>query len=410
MTGFSHSQKPYSDEQSLGAITTVTHISSYSVCPLCIVRDNKQHIAAKSKDKFHMNNNTWEVIPRPRKRMILRSRRVFVVKLLFTIAALPDFAIRQMDVMIAFRNCFLIYITLVEGFTVPGNEDLVCKTPIEPLRVNINSPLPGIKRFLDFTSSKQTVVCFYKLRTVSPALYVDDLLIFASTPALVKSLFGWSIQHDRKNRTLFVHQHKYATKVINRFSDYIPYPIATPADQNFILSVSSLPTTEAEKDAINVLSYREAVDSIMYIMATYPPWQCIKHQAREPSRQRDSVQFCRRICDYAIKQSDRMASVQTPPDCLSTPEAEYIALFHCMQKPIFVKVFLRALGFAITNANHIYDDNQSCIKKCYNPEKVERHEFSITYCNTKDMISDTFTKAQDKHPFRDLRTMIFPAR
>ncbi|OWZ18297.1 hypothetical protein PHMEG_0007637 [Phytophthora megakarya] len=363
---------------------------------------NERQIAAKSEDKFHMNNNAWEVIPRPRKQKIVRSLRVFVVKytdtgeiddfkarLEYDIAykiTLPDFAIRQMDVKIAFLNCFLveIYIALAEGFTVPGNDDLVCKTPIEPLRVTINSPLPGIKRCLQSWISQ----VHKGLLSVSTN-YGRCHLLYRG----VKYLLGWAIQHDRKNRMLFLHQQKYATKVIDRFSDYIPYPIAAPADHNFKLSVSSLPTTEAEKDAIKVLSYREAVDRIMYLMAMYPIGQCIKHHAREPSRQRDSVQFCQRICDYAIKQSDRMASAQTPQGCFINNRDR--------------------LDFAITNANHIYVDNQSCIKKCYNPEKVERHEFSITYCNTKDMIADTLTKAQDKHPFRDLRTklrMIFPAR
>ncbi|POM78433.1 LOW QUALITY PROTEIN: Copia LTR rider [Phytophthora palmivora] len=74
----------------------------------------------------------------------------------------------------------------------------------------------------------------------------------------VKYLLGWSIQRDRKNRTIFLHQPKYATKVIDRFSDYIPYPIAAPADRNIKLPVSSQPITEAEKDAVKLYPYREA--------------------------------------------------------------------------------------------------------------------------------------------------------
>lgn len=87
----------------------------------------------------------------------------------------------------------------------------------------------------------------------------------------VTYLLGWSIQRDRKNRTIFIHQHKYATKLLDRFCDYIPYPIATPADRNVKPSVSSQPGSEAEKDAMKDFPYHEAVGSIMYLMVGTRP-------------------------------------------------------------------------------------------------------------------------------------------
>ncbi|KAG3111380.1 hypothetical protein PI124_g9549 [Phytophthora idaei] len=87
----------------------------------------------------------------------------------------------------------------------------------------------------------------------------------------VKHLLGWSIQRDRKNRAIFIHQHKYASEVIDRFSDYIPYRIATPAERNAKLSVSSQSSNEAEKDATKDIPYREAVGSIMYLMVATRP-------------------------------------------------------------------------------------------------------------------------------------------
>ncbi|KAE8904897.1 hypothetical protein PF005_g12538 [Phytophthora fragariae] len=92
-----------------------------------------------------------------------------------------------------------------------------------------------------------------------------------------------------------------------------------------------------------------------------------------------------------------------------------------MQEIIFLKLLLQELGFTATQANTIY--NQSCIKICYNTElhgrskhihvrycfvqeKVERHEFTVTYCGTKSMIADIFTKALDKHQFRELRAKL----
>ncbi|POM78434.1 Polyprotein [Phytophthora palmivora] len=87
---------------------------------------------------------------------------------------------------------------------------------------------------------------------------------------------------------------------------------------------------------------------------------------------------------------------------------------------IFLKLQLEEIGFATTQPNLILEDNQCCIKICYNTElskhihvrycfvqeKVERHEFSVAYCNTKYMVAGIFTKALDKHQFRELRAKL----
>ncbi|GMF17368.1 unnamed protein product [Phytophthora lilii] len=56
---------------------------------------------------------------------------------------------------------------------------------------------------------------------------------------------------------------------------------------------------------------------------------------------------------------------------LSTTEAEYIALCHCMQEMIFLKLLLHELGFATTQPNVIHEDNQSCIRISYNSSSTE---------------------------------------
>ncbi|POM64988.1 putative transposable element [Phytophthora palmivora] len=289
-----------------------------------------------------MDNQTWVLVPRPKGRKILRSRWDFVVKytgtgeidrfkarlvikgflqeygidyneifspvirmevlrLLLTIAALLDLEIHQMDVKTAFLNGFLeeeIYMAQPEGFTTPGQEDLVCKL-IKSLYGLKQAPrvwYQTLSAFLEKLGFSKLIKdsCVF-IRTIDGvtcyiAVYVDDLLIIAPTRALiselksalkkrfsmtdlgeVKYLLGWSIQRDRKNRTIFVHQHKYATKVIDRFSDYIPYPIATPADRNVKPPVSSQPVTEAEKDVMKSYPYREAVGSIIYLLG--PTWR-----------------------------------------------------------------------------------------------------------------------------------------
>ncbi|POM69402.1 LOW QUALITY PROTEIN: Polyprotein [Phytophthora palmivora] len=115
-----------------------------------------------------MDIKTWVLVPRPNGQKILRSRWVSIVKYtgtgeinrfkarmvikgflqeygidyneifslmellrnLLTIVALLDLYIHQMDVKTAFLNVFLeeeIYMAQPEGFTIPGQQDLVCK-------------------------------------------------------------------------------------------------------------------------------------------------------------------------------------------------------------------------------------------------------------------------------------------
>ncbi|OWY98262.1 Transposable element [Phytophthora megakarya] len=231
-----------------------------------------------------MDNNTWVLVTPPKGRKILSSRWVFVVKYTGTgeidrfkarqaikgllhdfgidyneifspvIRMEPDLEVHQINVKTAFLNGYLeeeTYMAQPEGFKIPGKEHVVCK---------LLKSLYGLKQAPRVWY--QTLSAFLKslgfLKLIKDRLYVDDLLIIAPTPALVselksalkkrfsmsdlgevKYLLGWSIQRDRKNRTIFIHQHKDATKVIDCFSDYIPHPIATPAERNAKRSVSS---------------------------------------------------------------------------------------------------------------------------------------------------------------------------
>ncbi|GMF42168.1 unnamed protein product [Phytophthora fragariaefolia] len=508
---------------------------------------NRWHKAAKAEYNSLMENNTWVLVPPPKGRKTLTSRWVFVVKytgtgeidrfkarlvikgflqeygidyneifslvirmevlrLLLTIAALLDLEIHQMDVKTAFLNGYLeeeIYMVQPEGFTIPGKGHLVCKL-LKSLYGLKQAPrvwYQSLSVFLESLGFQKLIKnsCVFK-RTVNNAtcyiaVYVDDLLIIAPTPALVrelksalkkrfsmtdlgevKYLLGWSIQRDRKNRTIFIHQHQYATKVLDRFSDYIPYPIATPAERNVKLSVRSQPSSEVEKDAMKNIPYREAVGSIMYLMVGTRPdmafyvrevsqflanpgmehWKAVVRGLKYLSGTKDyglrlggSLDVTSdNLADSLVAYSD--SDYANCPDTrrsvggyvtmlasspiswlsrkhhtvvLSTTEAEYIALCHCMQEVIFLKLLLKELGFTTTRGTTVYEDNQSCIKICNNPElhgrskhidiryhfvqeKVERHEFTVAYCNTKDMVADIFTKALDKHQFRELRAKL----
>ncbi|POM81904.1 LOW QUALITY PROTEIN: Retrovirus-related pol Polyprotein [Phytophthora palmivora] len=322
-----------------------------------------------------------------------------------------------------------------EGFTTPRQEDVVSSSPC---------PVPTLSAFLvKLNISKLIKNNFVFIRTIDGvtcyiAVYVDDLLIIAPTRALitelksalkkrfsmtdlgeVKYLLGWSIQPDQPNDIRPAH--KYSTKVINRLSDYILYPSATPADRNVKLSVSRQPASEAGKVAMKSYPYREAVASIMYLMIDTRPE--IAFYMREVSQFLANpgmkhwnavvreLNFLAGTKDFGIclggsqevtpdNLADRLtvysdSDYANCPDTkrsvggyvtmlsnspiswlsrkhhtvvLSTAETEYIAMCHYTQEMIFHRLLLSELGFAITQHNLLHEDNQSCNKICYNLE------------------------------------------
>jgi hypothetical protein len=94
---------------------------------------------------------------------------------------------------------------------------------------------------------------------------------------------------------------------------------------------------------------------------------------------------------------------------LSTMEAEYMALNECLKEGIWLRQLLKEMGFPQQHPTIVYEDNDSCIKFTKNPqshqrskhidiryhfnrETVDRGDFTIVGCPTKDMVADILTK------------------
>ncbi|POM79156.1 LOW QUALITY PROTEIN: Gag-pol Polyprotein [Phytophthora palmivora] len=270
-----------------------------------------------------MGNKNWVLVPRPTGREILRCRWGFLVKYtgtgkidhfkarsvikgflqeygidyneifsLMEVVLSLDLEIHQIDVKTDFLNGLLeeeIYMPQPEGFPSPGQEDLTHKESIwveQAPRVRYQTLSAFLVKLSIFKLIKSNYVFIRTIDGVTCyiAVYVDGLLIIVPTRALItelksalkkrlsitdlgemKCLLGWSIQPDRNNRTIFVQ------KVIDRHSNYILYPSATPADRNVKLPVSSQPASEAGKVAMKSYPYRETVGSIMYLMVGTRP-------------------------------------------------------------------------------------------------------------------------------------------
>jgi hypothetical protein len=113
------------------------------------------------------------------------------------------------------------------------------------------------------------------------AVYVDDLLIMASTLKTIKYiksalhnrfqmsdlgeaafLLGWSIVRNRSTRTISLYQTKYAQTILERFNHSNANPVAMPLDPSVRLSKEMEPKTPHDIEQMSKVPYREAVGSL----------------------------------------------------------------------------------------------------------------------------------------------------
>ncbi|KAK8957035.1 hypothetical protein KSP39_PZI000307 [Platanthera zijinensis] len=116
-------------------------------------------------------------------------------------------------------------------------------------------------------------------------LYVDDMLIIGKkTPRITelkrqlsskfemkdlgpaKTILGMHIRRDRGTRFLWLSQERYIRKVLQRFSMDQAKKVSTPLAAHFKLTANQCPSTPEEKEAMQKAPYASAVGSLMYAM------------------------------------------------------------------------------------------------------------------------------------------------
>ena len=368
------------------------------------------------------------------------------VRMVCSLIATEDMEADQSDVVTAFILPRLeeeIYMKQPEGFEDPEHPDWV---------LLLGSPLYGLKQSAREFNKKVDKKMLRMGLVQSPAdpciytglrgtckiiilIYVDDMIVAASTRAMVDKLkaelleefemkdlgplryfLGLEITRNRPKRLLHLSQTRYIINLVEKYNMSNAKPCYTPMEHGLQLTNAMSPATDAERQAMEKVPYRNALGSLVYAMTGtrldmaaavgvvskylanpgMQHWKAVQRIVRYANTTRMlgislggsfSHKDPKRLSGYADAdyagcldtrrsttgflfmfggpiswQSKRQTSA-----ALSTAEAEYMSLTQAAKEAIWLRALAASLGFPQDVASVIYEDNQGAIALAKNP-------------------------------------------
>jgi hypothetical protein len=270
-------------------------------------------------------------------------------------------------------------------------------------------------------------------------------------------ILGCRITRWRSRKTLKLDQELYTTSLLRKFGFLNLKPASTPMDPKARLCKEMLPKTAEEKERCENYPYRELVGSLIYLAVCTRAdiayavrelgrfmsgwgeahWTAAKRVCRYLNGSRthgvilgkkdEEYPLIRGFCDsdwasnegrksisgYLIQVYGNIvcwSSKQQVVVALSSCEAEYLATTHAAKQIMWMRNFMRELGFKEDKATSLYCDNQGTICCMRDPQShvkmkhidlryhfirwcVNNDIIDIFYIPGVDNIADLFTKA-----------------
>ena len=121
-------------------------------------------------------------------------------------------------------------------------------------------------------------------------LYVDDIMLISKSKSKISELkqmlntnfdikdlgpankiLGMTIERDRGNFSLKVHQNDYLIKVVRKFGMHNYKPVSVPLARYFVLTKSQNPSSNSEIIKMENVPYANTIGTIMYAMINTMP-------------------------------------------------------------------------------------------------------------------------------------------
>ncbi|CAJ2674023.1 unnamed protein product [Trifolium pratense] len=421
------------------------------------------------------------------------------IRVLMAIVNMYDLELEQMDVKTAFLHGELeetIYMQQPEGFVKDNSKVCLLKKSLYGLK---QSPRQWYRRFDDFLLKTGFVrsnydSCVYMMKRNEKVilyllLYVDDILMASSDKQEIqqlkeklngefemkdlgnaKRILGMDILRDRSKGELFLSQHDYLKKVVERFRMTDSKVVNTPLGHHSKLSIKQCPQSEDERKKMESTPYASGVGSIMYGMVCSRPdlsyaisvvsrfmanpgqvhWQALKWVLRYLNGSlKGGLKYTRTDpgrdalegyvdADYAGNIDTRKSlsgfvftlfgtavtwkANQQSVVALSTTQAEYIALVEGVKEAIWLKGMIGEMGIS-QGCVKIHCDNQSAIHlanhQVYHErtkhidirlhfvrDMIETKEIMVEKIASEENPADMFTKSLPRAKFKHCLDLI----
>ncbi|KAI5348230.1 hypothetical protein L3X38_001117 [Prunus dulcis] len=483
-------------------------------CNMCIVEpdsfeeadlDESWRSAMEAEFKMIEKNNTWKLVDRPFDKPVIGVKWVYKVKLNLdgtvqknkarlvakALVAQKEWNLFQLDVKSAFLNGILkeeVYVEQPQGYVQESKETKVYR---------LNKALYGLKQAprawydeidayfntAGFKKSLSEATLYIKTSDTSGiiivSLYVDDIIYTGSCPKMLEEFKQDMMQHyemtdlgllhhflgmgvEQTDKHIFIHQKKYAMKILEKFGMRDCKSVAIP------LVVNEKLCREDGSEAADENEFRQIVGSLLYLTATRPDVmfassllaRCMHNPSKKhmgtakrvlryiqgtldfgiefaKGKTATLIGYCdsdwagseddmRSTSGYAFTLGSGMfswAPIKQNTVALSTAEAEYVSTAEATSQAKWLRFVLEDFGEEQVEETPILCDNTSAIVISRNPvhhqktrhisrkfhfirEAIQAKEIELVYCKTEDQIADILTKDLPKDRFVRLRSLL----
>lgn len=405
--------------------------------------------------------------------------RIQTVRFLLALTAELNLELEHLDVCTTFLYGELkevIYVKQPAGFVDKDYPDRVCRL-LKSLYGLKQSPKNWYEKidfvlldngFIHCESDPNLYISVDDTGMVLLALYVDDLILAATSKSLVSKVkeilvgqfkmkmlgdlnycLGVQVHRNKQLGTVCIHQSKYVSDILQKFSLSMASPVSTPIVVGVKLTAEDQPVSLEDKRDMDSIPYRAAVGCLIYLtvwtrldiakatqevaqFSNNPGrkhWQAVKRIYRYLSgTRRYGLTFTasgnKRLtltgwtdADWAANPDSRKSiaayvftlngaavswsSKLLPTVCLSSTESEYGALTRAGKEAVACRATLKDVSQTQVQPTTVNCDNQSAISLCYNVRFHARtrhievaHHFIRHLVSTKQ-VTVKFVKTED---------------